>query len=76
MPRADGERAGDKPSTAEAATPSDDRRHRLQSPHFGGMGADVAREAEEHRMAEREQVDVADQEVERAGEQREAERSA
>ena len=38
------------------------------------MGADVAREPEKHRMPKREQVGVPDQEIERAGEQREAHR--
>ena len=51
-----------------------DRRDRLQPPHFGGVSADVAGDPEEHRVPKRQQVGVADQEIERAGEQREAHR--
>ena len=60
------------PSTAEATTPRRIARHRLEAPDLGGVRADVAGDPQEHRVAERQEVDVADQQVERAGEQGEA----
>ena len=71
---ADGERARDEAETGGCGDAERDRRDRLEAPDFRGVRADVARKPEEHRVAEREQVDVADQEIEGAGEQREAER--
>ena len=38
------------------------------------MRGEITRPAEIERMAEREQADIADQQIERAGEQREAQR--
>ena len=69
---ADGERAGDEAERGGSGDAERDRRHRLQSPYLGRVGADIGGKAEEHRVPERKQVGVAEQEIERAGEQREA----
>ena len=61
-----------KPRTAEQATPARIASNRIEPPDLGGVGADVTRRAEEHRVAERQQADVADQQIEGAGEQGEA----
>jgi len=45
-----------------------------QAPHFDGIGGDVCRAAEKGGMAERQQPDIADQQIEGAGEQRHAQR--
>ena len=71
---ANGERSGDEPERGGGGDADRDRRDGLQAPHFGGMGADVAGETEKHRVPKRQKVRVADQEIERAGEQREAHR--
>ena len=51
---------------------AEDRQHRIETPDLRGVGADIARHAEEHRVAERQQADIADQQIEGAGEQRDA----
>ena len=52
----------------------EDRKLGREAPDLGGMRRQIARPAEIKRVAERQQPDIADQQVERAGEQREAQR--
>ena len=47
-----------------------DREERVEVPELHGPGGDVAAHAEKRRVAERQQPDIADHQVERAGEQR------
>ena len=71
---ANGERSGDESEGGGGGDADRDRRNGFQAPHFGGVGADVAGEAEKHRVPKRQKVRVADQEIERAREQRETHR--
>ena len=50
----------------------EDADFRRQAQHLHGVAGDVGGEAEEHGVPERQQADIADQQVEGAGEQREA----
>ena len=61
-----------KPRTAAASRAGEDRELGREAPDLGGVAGDVAGRAEEGGVAEGEQADIADQEVERAGEEREA----
>ena len=72
--RADGERTDDETERGRRGDAERDRRDRFEAPDFRGVGADVVRQPQEHRVPEREEVDVADQQVEGAGEEGEAER--
>ena len=69
---ADRQQPGDDAQQRRGRRAQQDRELRRQAPDLRGVRADVAGHAEEHRMAERQQADEADQQVERAGEQREA----
>ncbi len=60
------------PSTADTGDAAEDREFGIEPPDFRRVRADIARHAQEHRVAEREQADIADQQIERAGEQRDA----
>ena len=61
-----------RPSAQEAAGAGEDGELRRQAPHLGRVRRGVAGHAEEHRVAEGQQPDVAEQQVEGAREQREA----
>jgi len=52
--------------------PGEDRELRRRAPHLGRVRRDIAGAAEEHRVPERQQAAEADQQVEGAGEQGEA----
>ena len=69
---ADRERAGDQPEHGRAGDAGEDRQLGIEPPDLRRVRADIARHAQEHRVAERQQPDIADQQIERAGEQRDA----
>jgi len=71
---ADRDQAGDDAKPAGRQHADDDADLGGDAPHLQRMGRGVAGGAEEHGMAERQQAAIADQEVERAGEQRKAQR--
>ena len=71
---ADRERAGDEAEHRGGRGAGEDREFRREAPGLGGIGGQIARPAEIERMAERQQPDIADQQVEGAGEQRKAQR--
>src|SRR5262249_44979953 len=53
---------------------ADDRKLRRPSPRLRRIGGDIAGPAEEQRMPERSQADIANQQIEGAGEQSKAQR--
>src|SRR6478752_1216275 len=71
---ADRERADDSAEPGGGHGPARDREFRREAPDLGGVSADIARPTEEQGVAERQQADIADQQVERTGKQREAQR--
>ena len=71
---ADGEAADNDAEHGGGRGADEDREFGRQHPHLGGVRGEIARPAEEHGMAERDQADIADQKVEGAGEQRETQR--
>ena len=62
------------PIAAATDVPSEDAGKRRQAPEFHGIGGDIGGPAEERRVAERRHADIADEQVEGAGEEREAQR--
>ena len=71
---ADREQPGDDAEQRGRRGAEQDRELGRKAPDLGRVGRDVAGRAEEHRVAEREQPAEAEQQVEGAGEQREAQR--
>src|ERR1700733_11553681 len=67
---ANGERADDGAERAGGKGCSDNAEFRRPSPDLGDMGAEIGRRPEEHRMAEEQKSDIADEQVESAGKQR------
>ena len=66
---ADGQRPRDHAEQRRTSGAGEDRQRGIEAPDLGGVRADVARQAQEHRMAERQQPDIADEEIEGAGEE-------
>src|SRR6266851_2762521 len=71
---ADGEAAEDETEQRRRRRAEEDREFRRQAPDLGAVRGEVAGGAEERSVAEGEQPDIANQEVEGAGEEREAQR--
>ena len=71
---ADRERAGDDAEQRAASVPNGIAASGGQPHTFAACAHDVSGGAEEHRVAERQQSAEADQQIERAGEEREAQR--
>ena len=71
---ADGDDAGDDAKARGGRRAGQDRQLRRQAPGLGGIGCEIARPAEIKRMTERQQPDIAEQQIEGAGEQRKAQR--
>ena len=71
---ADRERADDRAEPGGGHGSRCDRELGREAPDLGCMRADIARPAEEQGVAEGQQTDIADQQVERASKQREAQR--
>ncbi len=69
---ADRQRPGDETHRGGDRDAAEDRQQRIELPDFRGVRGDIACHAEEHRVAEGEQADIADQQIEGAGEQRDA----
>ena len=61
-----------QPMIAPVAPPQQDCKLRRQSPVLCGPAADITAEAEIGGVAKAEQADIADQQIERAGKEREA----
>ena len=68
---ADRKRAGNQSEHGAGCGAGQDREFRRKAPHLRRVGRQITRPAEIERVAERQQPDIADQQVERAGEQRE-----
>ena len=62
------------PKPAAVSDAEQDAELRRQPPDLDRVRRDIGRRAEERGVAERQQPDIADQQVEGAGEQREAQR--
>jgi hypothetical protein len=71
---ANGEPAEDGAERGRHRRTGEDAQQRLEAPDLDHMRGDVGRRPHEGGMAEREQPDVADKQVEGAGEEREAQR--
>jgi hypothetical protein len=71
---ANGDGADDEAERGGDRRAEQDRELGRQAPDLGGMARGVPGHAEEHRVAEGEEADIADQEVEGGGEEGEAER--
>jgi hypothetical protein len=67
------QRAGQRAYRHRHAHAAQNAQRRVQAPDLDGLGRDIARGAKEHRVAEGQQTAVADQQIERGREQREAE---
>ena len=65
---------GDHGKRAGRARANEDAEHRLQVPDLQRMRAAIAGRPEEHRVSERQQAAITDQQIERAGDQRKAQR--
>ena len=70
----DGDKAGDDAESGGCRGTDQNSELRRDTPDLQGVGADVACGPQKHRVAERQQSAIADQEVEGAGEQRKAQR--
>ncbi len=71
---ADRQPAEDRTKEGRSGGPGEKAEFGRETPYFDGVSRDVSGAAEEGRMAERQQPDIADQQVEGAGEQRKAQR--
>ena len=71
---ADGDEAGDDGKRGGAGDADQNSEFRRHAPDLERMRRAIARGPQKHRVAERQQAAIADQQVERAGEQREAQR--
>ena len=67
-----GKQSGDDAEQGRCRRPHRDGKLGREAPHLRGMRGGISGHSEKHRVAERQQTPEADQEVERAGEQRHA----